>query len=105
MYIYHIGLKDISYKFVEQWDINRNAIVIADSNKECREITSNNIGCGDEHAVNIKLWEKTKEIKRSYYFINSNGIWKNPKYTFCKKIGKALDKMKKGIVIVDHNAG
>lgn len=29
----------------------------------------------------------------------------NLKYTFCKKIGKALDKMKKGIVIVDHNAG
>ena len=103
MYIYHIGLKDICYKFVNGWDINRNAVVIAGSNKECREITSNNIGFGDEHTVNIKLWEKTKEIK--YYRNKNNGIWKNSKYTFCKKIGKSLDKMKKGIVIVDHNNG
>ena len=27
------------------------------------------------------------------------------KYTFCKKIGKALDKMKKGAVVIDHYYG
>ena len=103
MYIYHIGLKDICFKFLNQWDVTHNAIVIAKSIKECREIFDGN--WGDETKVNIKLWEKTKEIKKSYSSKYNNGIWKNPKYTFCKKIGKALDKMKKGTVVIDHYYG
>ena len=106
MFIYKISLNKKYYNLkypthLLYYDMNNGAIIVAECNKECREIAFSELK-GGETSVNLVNKRKPKNVSQ---FEWNNEIWKNTKYTSCKKIGIPLKNIKKGIVMADYSAG
>ena len=94
MYIYRISLNDNYYKLKnhEKYDILRDAIVVAKSCKDCREIVSKDLQ-GAEIQSLLRGQRLPKGMYKSEF---NNNIWHNATYTTCRKIGVPLKSVKRG---------
>lgn len=103
MFIYKIELNKNYWnlKARPQWDINLGGMFVANSAKECRELAQaefSEIG-GDEMRFEID----GKKVKN--FFGWNNEIWKNAKYTSCRKVGTPCKNVKKGVLMVSQRDG
>jgi len=103
MHIYKINLTKAYHnlKNAAKWDIYNGAIIIAENNKDCRDIAFTKLK-GDE--TKTDLINKRKPANISRYDWN-NEVWKNPNFSSCKKIGIPIKNSKRCVIMVDFQSG
>lgn len=93
MKVWILKLKFRKNPHIPQYDVYDKCIVVASSEKEAREIAFKQM-TGDETRVNLETGEPLEDDQ-------NNGIWKNPKYSWCTE----ADLTRKGLLLTSFNAG